>query len=468
MFAGTTKKTESDPWKMPTESPKESDRIKQILSDEQSHIEMLRQFQNELRAMQLDAVSEGESLSAATQSAANAESYMLEDEGGSFERKLTEESKVLRTQLEASENKLQNAEKSVRALQDKVKLLERAKAASAKEGESRVSCLKQQLDDLVSSAECMRQEEEDKRHTLEKQVVMLEAERIDAEVLALKIQNAVPEEEYYALQRQVNEAELEKAAAVRKQMSAEERMQSLSHERALLQRHCAQVADTAKHIEVEKDMEMARTVAYFEDQLADAKIKMTQLQQKLDHTVNELHVSEAQLEKETTVAAQRQQDHENKIAELHSLLKTFQSTAKEMRTESEREHHLEAMIGEFLHQMACQHHHASVSEQELRVLQSGSCDENLPRSVEEDSQRKGSSLTADNVSIPSSAGEAYRKKPATQLHEALLTASSQVQVDCQQSGPPGIQPAVAPRGRKYFVPQTDGKSLVAKEPARSL
>jgi len=245
------------------EGLKDPNRIKGLLSDEQNHIAMLRQFQNEIRAMQEDVCAKNECLSDGSTCFSPRTPRSLQE--------ATEESEVLRMKLETSEKKLQDFQTSVGQLQDKVKLLERAKTQCAKEAESRIAFLKRQMDDFVSSAECMRQEAQDKRGQLEKHILVLEAEKHDAEARALNMQHAVPEEEYYALQRQLHKAEQERREAATKQESAEAHVQSLSRERVLLQGHCAQLVDFAKRIEVEKDMEQARTVAYFEDQLANAK-----------------------------------------------------------------------------------------------------------------------------------------------------------------------------------------------------
>jgi len=423
---------------------KHPDHIKGILSEERSHIEMLRQFQNEIRAMQEDVLSESTCLNAQPKSTITSTSNLFEDDGRSVQ-KITEESKVLRTKLQTSENKLQDAEKSVRELQDKVKLLERAKTQCAKEADSRVGFLKKQIDDFVSSAESIRQEAEDKKGELEKQILMLEAEKNDAEARALNMQHAVPEEEYYALQRQLNEAVVERREAAMKQESAEERVQSLSHERALLQKHCAQVVDFAKHIEIEKDMEHARTVAYFEDQLADAKVEMAQLGQNLDGAMKKLHLSEARLEREAADAAHRKEVDDKSIAELQALLMAHHTATNELRNESEKGKRLEILLGELLQQASVEQNHTDFQKRE--GLSTG---ENAASSSWETYQQP-------HVATPP-------KAIGTTVFNPELTATITVDFGRQHSAPSSF---AAPRGRKYFVPRSPSGSFVPKQPART-
>jgi len=420
---------------------KHPDHIKGILSEERSHIEMLRQFQNEIRAMQEDVLSENTCLSAQPKSTITSTSNLFEDDGSSVQ-KITEESKVIRAKLQTSENKLQDAEKSVRELQDKVKLLERAKTQCAKEAESRVGFLKKQIDDFVSSAESMRQEAEDKTGELEKQILMLEAEKNNAEARALNMQHAVPEEEYYALQRQVNEAEVERREAAMKQESAEEHVQSLSHERALLQKHCAQVVDFAKHMEIEKDMEQARTVAYFEDQLANAKVEMAQLHQNLDEAIKKLHLAEARLEREAADAAHRKEVNDNTIAELHALLMAHHSATNELRNESEKGKRLEMLIGELLQQASVEQKHTEFQKRE--GLSTG---------------RNAASSSRETYKQPHAATPP--KATGTVVFNPELTATVKVDFERQHSAPSSL---AAPRGRKYFVPQTPSNFSVPRLP----
>jgi len=256
---------------------------------------MLRQFQNEIRAMQEDVCSEGACLSAGSTCHSPSTPRSLQE--------TTEETKILRMKLETSEKKLQDFQKSARELQHKVELLERAKIQCAKEAASCTAFLKKQMDDFVSSAECMRQEAQDTRGELEKHIFVLEAEKNDSEAQVLHMQHAVPEEEYYALQRQLHEAEQERREAATKQESAEAHVQLLSGERVLLQGHCVQLVDFARRIEVEKDMEQARTVTYFEDQLANAKAQIVQLKQDLAGAMRKCHLSEVRLERQAADAA---------------------------------------------------------------------------------------------------------------------------------------------------------------------
>jgi len=360
------------------EALNDPDHIKGILSDEQNHIAMLRQFQNEVWAMQEDVCAKDACLSDGSACFSPRTPRSLQE--------ATEESEVLRMKLETSEKKLQDFQKSARELQHKVELLERAKIQCAKEAASCTAFLKKQMDDFVSSAECMRQEAQDTRGELEKHIFVLEAEKNDSEAQVLHMQHAVPEEEYYALQRQLHEAEQERREAATKQESAEAHVQllsgervllqghcvqlvdfarrievekdmeqartvayfedqlanakseiaSLSSERASLQGHCAQVVDHAKLIEVAKDMEQARTVTYFEDQLANAKAEIVQLQQDLAEAMKKCHLSEARLERQAAVAAHRQQKDQETIADLRALIIAHNSATKEQRNKSEK------------------------------------------------------------------------------------------------------------------------------------
>jgi len=116
--------------------------------------------------------------------------------------------------------------------------------------------------------------------------------------------------------------------------NAKSEIASLSSERASLQEHCTQVADLARRIEVEKHIEQARTVTYFEDQLANAKAEIAQLQQDLAGAMKKCNLSEARLEKQACDAAHRHRKDQEIIAELCASLLAHNSATKEQRNKS--------------------------------------------------------------------------------------------------------------------------------------
>jgi len=246
------------------------------------------------------------------------------------------ENKHLRSQLEASESRLGEVENNAQELLNQIKLLESDQAECVKNTESRTSFLQRQLADLACSAKFMQQDDEERIGELQKQLFVLEAQVNTAEAQTFQMQGAVPKEEYFALKRRLVEIEQVQAETATRQQSAEERRHLLSYECALLQMHHARLIESAGGLELEKDLQHARSMSYFEDRLKKAKSEVKLKMEALDRTSQKLRFVEDELAQQASNVAKKEQEQQLKISGLQAVL-DVRHNIRHIQTQRERQ-----------------------------------------------------------------------------------------------------------------------------------
>jgi len=316
-----------------TGSLNEQDYVEQTISGANSHLEMLKKCREEVEAMQEQPLSQNEPRGGMTSSANTTEGV---EDGEPITHDYIAENKHLRSQLAASESRLGEVENHAQELLNQIKLRESDRAECVKNTESCISFLQRQLADLACSAKFMQQEDEDRIGQLQKQLFVLEAQVNAAEAQTFQMQGAVPKEEYFALKRRLVEIEHVQAETATRQKSAEERTHLLSYENALLQRHQARLIESAGGLELEKDLQHARSLSYFEDRLKKAKSEVKLKMEALDRTSQKLRFVEDELAQQASNVAKKEQEQQLKISGLQAVL-DVRHNIRHIQTQRERQ-----------------------------------------------------------------------------------------------------------------------------------
>jgi len=186
-----------------------------------------------------------------------------------------------------------------------------------------------------------------------------------AEAQTFQMQGAVPKKEYFALKRRLVEIEQVQAETTTKQKSAEERTHLLSKDCVLLRRHHARLIESAGGLELEKDLQHARSMSYFEDRLKKARSEVKLKMEALDRTSQKLRLVEHELAQQASKVARKEQEQQLKISGLQAVLDVRRDVT---HIQTQRERQLE-LLPQLLERVVHVQQHKQIPAQGAARLQ---------------------------------------------------------------------------------------------------